>query len=135
MRVMILHRVRATLYRTEYPTAHDLAAELPDIWVAHVETPTAYSEGGFKGAGEGGVAGAPGAVLNAVNDALSPFGARITSSRSRRPLGNPFESSGFVVNGVFVLKVSMSGNKRPVSASLCATKRRSLFLSVISAAR
>jgi len=55
-----------------------MAAEMPDIWVAHVETPTAYSEGGFKGAGEGGVAGAPGAVLNAVNDALSPLGARIT---------------------------------------------------------
>ena len=55
-----------------------MAAELPDIGVAHVETPTSYSEGGFKGAGEGGVAGAPGAVLNAVNDALSPFGARVT---------------------------------------------------------
>ena len=55
-----------------------MAAELPDIGVAHVETPTAYSEGGFKGAGEGGVAGAPGAVLNAVNDALSPFKARVT---------------------------------------------------------
>ena len=55
-----------------------MAPELPDIGVAHVETPTAYSEGGFKGAGEGGVAGAPGAVLNAVNDALSPFKARVT---------------------------------------------------------
>jgi carbon-monoxide dehydrogenase large subunit len=55
-----------------------MAAEMPDIHVGHVETPTAYSEGGFKGAGEGGVAGAPGAVLNAVNDALSPFRARIT---------------------------------------------------------
>jgi len=55
-----------------------MAVETPEIWVAHVETPTAYSEGGFKGAGEGGVAGAPGAVLNAVNDALSPLGARIT---------------------------------------------------------
>jgi carbon-monoxide dehydrogenase large subunit len=55
-----------------------MAAEVPDIWVSHVETPTAYSEGGFKGAGEGGVAGAPGAVLNAVNDALSPFHARVT---------------------------------------------------------
>ena len=43
-----------------------------------IGTPTAYSEGGFKGAGEGGVAGAPGAVLNAVNDALSPFKARVT---------------------------------------------------------
>ncbi|HET8530671.1 MAG TPA: molybdopterin cofactor-binding domain-containing protein, partial [Methylomirabilota bacterium] len=55
-----------------------MAPEMPDIGVAHVETPTAYSEGGFKGAGEGGVAGAPGAVLNAVNDALSPFTARVT---------------------------------------------------------
>jgi len=55
-----------------------MAPEVPDIGVGHVETPTAYSEGGFKGAGEGGVAGAPGAVLNAVNDALSSFGARIT---------------------------------------------------------
>jgi carbon-monoxide dehydrogenase large subunit len=55
-----------------------MAPEVPDIWVGHVETPTAYAEGGFKGAGEGGVAGSPGAVLNAVNDALSPFGARIT---------------------------------------------------------
>lgn len=55
-----------------------LATEVPDIWVGHVETPTSYSEGGFKGAGEGGVAGSPGAVLNAVNDALSPFGARVS---------------------------------------------------------
>ena len=55
-----------------------MAVETPDIWVAHVETPTAYSEGGFKGAGEGGVAGAPGAVLNAVNDALGPLGALVT---------------------------------------------------------
>ncbi|HEX7216491.1 MAG TPA: molybdopterin cofactor-binding domain-containing protein [Methylomirabilota bacterium] len=55
-----------------------MAAEMPDIHVAHVETPTQYSEGGFKGAGEGGVAGAPGAVLNAVNDALGPFKARVT---------------------------------------------------------
>jgi carbon-monoxide dehydrogenase large subunit len=55
-----------------------MAAEVPDIWVAHTETPTSYSEGGFKGAGEAGVSGAPGAVLNAVNDALFPLGARIT---------------------------------------------------------
>jgi len=55
-----------------------VAAEPPDIWVTRVETPTAYSEGGFKGAGEGGGAGAPGAVLNTVNDALSPCGARVT---------------------------------------------------------
>ena len=56
-----------------------MAAEMPEIVVGHVETPTAYAEGGFKGAGEAGTAGAPGAVLNAVNDALAPFGARVTS--------------------------------------------------------
>jgi carbon-monoxide dehydrogenase large subunit len=56
-----------------------LAAELPDIETGHVETPTRFGEGGFKGAGEAGVAGAPGAVLNAVNDALSPFRARVTA--------------------------------------------------------
>jgi carbon-monoxide dehydrogenase large subunit len=55
-----------------------MAAEMPEIIVGHVETPTAFSEGGFKGAGEAGVAGAPGAVLNAVNDALAPFKARVT---------------------------------------------------------
>ncbi|OGK82113.1 MAG: carbon monoxide dehydrogenase [Candidatus Rokubacteria bacterium GWC2_70_16] len=56
-----------------------MAPEIPDIVVGHVETPTAYAEGGFKGAGEAGTAGAPGAVLNAVNDALAPFGARLTA--------------------------------------------------------
>jgi CO/xanthine dehydrogenase Mo-binding subunit len=53
-----------------------MAAEMPDIDVAHVETPTADSELGAKGAGEAGTAGAPGAVMNAVNDALAPLGAR-----------------------------------------------------------
>ena len=56
-----------------------LAAETPEIVVGHVETPTAYAEGGFKGAGEAGTAGAPGAVLNAVNDALAPLAARVTT--------------------------------------------------------
>jgi len=56
-----------------------MAAEVPAIVVGHVETPTAYAEGGFKGAGEAGTAGAPGAVLNAVNDALAPLGARVTT--------------------------------------------------------
>ena len=60
-----------------------MAAEMPDIGVVHVETPTAYSEGGFKGAGEGGVAGAPGAVLNAVNDALARSARASRACRSR----------------------------------------------------
>lgn len=52
-----------------------MAAEMPDIEVAHVETPTETSELGAKGAGEAGLAGAVGAILNAVNDALVPTGA------------------------------------------------------------
>ena len=55
-----------------------MAAELPDIVCGHVETPTAESELGAKGAGEAGTAGAPGAIMNAVNDALAPLGAVIT---------------------------------------------------------
>jgi carbon-monoxide dehydrogenase large subunit len=53
-----------------------MAAEMPDIEVGHVVTPTADSELGAKGAGEAGTAGAPAAVMNAVNDALSPLGAK-----------------------------------------------------------
>jgi carbon-monoxide dehydrogenase large subunit len=56
-----------------------MAAEMPDIVCAHVETPTEQSELGAKGAGEAGTAGAPGAVMNAINDALAPFGVRVTS--------------------------------------------------------
>jgi len=55
-----------------------MAAEMPDIEVAHVVSPTAESELGAKGAGEAGTGGAPGAILNAVNDALAPFGVRVT---------------------------------------------------------
>jgi aerobic carbon-monoxide dehydrogenase large subunit len=53
-----------------------LAAEMPDIEVGHLVSPTADSELGAKGAGEAGTAGATGAVANAVNDALRALGAR-----------------------------------------------------------
>src|SRR5215469_9786075 len=52
-----------------------MAGEMPDIEVGHVVTPTADSELGAKGAGEAGTAGAPGCIMNAVNDALHPLGA------------------------------------------------------------
>jgi len=52
-----------------------MAAEMPDIDIGHVVTPTADSELGAKGAGEAGTAGAPACVMNAVNDALRPLGA------------------------------------------------------------
>src|SRR3989454_5763532 len=56
-----------------------MAGEMPDIVCAHLETPTLQSQLGAKGVGEAGTAGAPGAIMNAINDALSPFNARVTA--------------------------------------------------------
>ena len=53
------------------------AREIPPFELHHIETPTDASITGAKGLGEGGAIGAPAAVLNAVNDALSPFGVAI----------------------------------------------------------
>jgi carbon-monoxide dehydrogenase large subunit len=69
-----------------------MAGEMPDIEVAHLMTPTSTSELGAKGVGEAGTAGASAAVMNAINDALAPFGARVsaqpcTPERILRALG------------------------------------------------
>jgi aerobic carbon-monoxide dehydrogenase large subunit len=62
-----------------------MAAEMPDIEVGHVVTPTADSELGAKGAGEAGTAGAPACVMNAVNDALAPLGAKLITQMPITP--------------------------------------------------
>jgi len=46
------------------------ATEVPDIAVEHVETPSATNPIGAKGMGEGGLIGAPAAVLGALGDVL-----------------------------------------------------------------
>jgi carbon-monoxide dehydrogenase large subunit len=46
--------------------------------VHHVERPSPTTLGGFKGVGEGGTIGAPGAIANAVADALTPFGIDVS---------------------------------------------------------
>jgi carbon-monoxide dehydrogenase large subunit len=56
-----------------------MAAEMPDIEVAHVLTLSSVSELGAKGVGESGTGAAPAVVMNAVNDAIAPFGARVTT--------------------------------------------------------
>jgi carbon-monoxide dehydrogenase large subunit len=56
-----------------------MAAEMPDIDVAHLQTPTSVSELGAKGVGESGTGAAPAVVMNAINDALLPFGARVAT--------------------------------------------------------
>ena len=54
------------------------ATDVPDIEVAHIETPTSESELGAKGAGEVGTGAAAAAIMNAINDALSPIGGKVT---------------------------------------------------------
>jgi aerobic carbon-monoxide dehydrogenase large subunit len=53
------------------------AQEIPPIEIHHLETLTEASITKAKGLGEGGAIGAPAAVVNAINDALSPFGVSI----------------------------------------------------------
>jgi len=50
------------------------AAEICDIDIVHLQTPSRFSETGAKGMGEGGTIGAPAAVLGAINDALVSVG-------------------------------------------------------------
>ncbi|NRB17038.1 MAG: xanthine dehydrogenase family protein [Rhodobacteraceae bacterium] len=57
-----------------------MAGEMPDIEIAHIETPTLDTILGAKGVGEAGTAAAGAAAMNAVNDALRPLGARISQT-------------------------------------------------------
>lgn len=50
------------------------ATETPDIEILALHTPNRRTPVGIKGMAEGGVMGAIGALANAVNDALAPFG-------------------------------------------------------------
>lgn len=54
------------------------AAEVPDVQVLHMETPSPHTRFGIKGMGEGGAIAPPAAVVNAINDALRPLGALVT---------------------------------------------------------
>jgi carbon-monoxide dehydrogenase large subunit len=50
------------------------SAELPNIEIIPLHTPSQATAAGIKGMAEGGVMGALGALTNALNDALAPFG-------------------------------------------------------------
>ena len=62
-----------TLMDYLYPTT----MQVPDIEIEHIQTPSPRTEGGIKGLGEGGTIAAPAAVVNAIADALVPFGVAI----------------------------------------------------------
>jgi carbon-monoxide dehydrogenase large subunit len=62
------------------------ACELPNVEILPMHTPNQRTPAGLKGMAEGGVMGAIGAIANAVNDALTPFGA----VAERQPLSPPY---------------------------------------------
>jgi carbon-monoxide dehydrogenase large subunit len=53
------------------------ALDVPDVSMVHHDSPNPVTYMGLKGAGEAGVGGSAAAVVNAVNDALSPLGVAI----------------------------------------------------------
>jgi len=56
------------------------AAEMPEIKVAHMQTPTTFTEYGVKGMGEGGAIAPAAAIANAVRDALGAIGAEVNET-------------------------------------------------------
>ena len=58
------------------------ASEVPNIEIVHHEIPTPHNALGIKGVGECGTVAGAATIISAVEDALSPFGVRI----SRTPL-------------------------------------------------
>lgn len=61
------------------------ATEMPVIELLHRESPSPLNALGVKGVGESGVIPMPAAVISAVEDALSPFGVKISQAPIRPP--------------------------------------------------
>src|SRR2546422_11379233 len=59
------------------------ADDLPLIETVHLEFPSPRNPLGVKGLGEGGAISPPAAIANAIEDALAPFGVRITETPGR----------------------------------------------------
>jgi len=56
------------------------ADDLPLIETVHLECPSPRNPLGVKGLGEGGAISPPAAIANAIEDALAPFGVRVTET-------------------------------------------------------
>jgi CO/xanthine dehydrogenase Mo-binding subunit len=67
--------VTTTLMDYLLPTSVDV----PDVQIAHLETPSDLVPGGVKGMGESAMISAPAAIIGAVNDALALVGASVES--------------------------------------------------------
>ncbi len=55
------------------------ACDIPRIEIAHLQTVPLDADVNFRGVGEGGMIVAPPTLVNAIEDALAPFGVRIYS--------------------------------------------------------
>ena len=53
------------------------ACDVPRIEIEHIETVPLDADVNFRGVGEGGMIVAPPTIVNAIEDALAPFGVRI----------------------------------------------------------
>jgi aerobic carbon-monoxide dehydrogenase large subunit len=73
------------------------AMEIPDIEIHHLETPSDI-QANYRGVGEGGMILAPAAITNAIEDALSHLGVRITEQHL--PPHRILELAGIVPTGV-----------------------------------
>jgi len=67
--------VSTTLLDYTIPTMHDV----PEIDLDHIETPSTFTLGGMKGAGESGAVGVVPAIILAVVDALSAYSPKINT--------------------------------------------------------
>ena len=75
------------------------AAEIPEITIGHIETPSPLNPLGIKGVGEAGAIPVPALVAEAIEDALSPLGVRIREmpldpDRLRRLIATARPASG-----------------------------------------
>lgn len=55
-----------------------MAPDVPHVETLHTETPSPLNPIGVKGAGEGGTIAVIAAIISAIEDALRPFGVRLT---------------------------------------------------------
>ena len=55
-----------------------MATDMPRVELRHSETPSPLNPIGVKGAGEGGTIAVIAAIASAIEDALTPFGARVS---------------------------------------------------------
>lgn len=71
------------LVRTYIDYLIPTAMEVPDLVIAHTETPSPTNPEGVKGVGEGGTLPVPAVLHAAVEDALRPLGVRLFQSPLR----------------------------------------------------